>query len=192
MLAFGLLAVGCDGDDEAVSTTTAPSTTTTGPTENGTAAAGCEAEGTVRPKEAEPEGGPLYLSDVSFMTAEAGCVEQIAFSFEEAGQGALGYKVEYAEGPFEDPGGQVARVEGEAFLRVVLLNGTAVDLSREEPRETFAGLPTPSGDFVVDLVSVSDFEAASEWVIGLDTPGHPFEVEYDADDRSLAVNVWAA
>lgn len=177
-----LLGAGCDGDDAPATTTTTgrppPSTTTTP-----AAADPCEVTGTdvVR---ATPQQGPLFLTDV-LHAAKPPC-ERVSFVFEDVPDGAaVGYEVGYAGGPFADPSGQAVPVEGDAFLRIVLLNGTTVDLSGEVPRESDIDPEVdPATRAVVDIVQVSDFEGQSEWVVGL-RERVPFRVFFDggASDR---------
>ena len=144
-------------------------------------------------QQSEGEGGPLFIDSIVHAELEHACAEEVAFRVEEPESGSrVAYEVGYSSGPFEDPSGRAATVKGEAFLRVVLLNATTVDLSGNEPRETmtFQGQPT-EGAAVRDIVKVSDFEGVSEWVIGVDAR-RPFTAEYDADSREFLVTISTA
>ena len=199
LFVLALLGASCNGDDDddatptTTTSTTAASTTTAGDTDD--TALDCEPAGDTATHKAEATGDLLFVGDVQVGTGpEVGCVEQVVFTFEEIPAGSqLGYEIGYATGPFEDPSGRAASVEGEAFLRIVMLNGTTVDLSGDEPRETYVGTPTiPAGvSFIADLVKVSDFEGVSEWVIGLDAR-RPFTAEYDEAGPSFLVTISAA
>lgn len=193
LLALALVAGACDDGDGGTdgATTTTSSTTTTTFNE---AAELCDFAGGLDTVREEPEGGPMLIDDVQHEIVLESCVEQVAFAFRQPEAGSeLGYEVVYSEGPFRDVSGRTIEVEGEAFLEVALLNGTAVDLSGEEFEETFTGPVEVAGnaEFVVDVVSISDFEGVSEWVIGLDAR-HPFNVTYDPDVPSLTVDLGAA
>lgn len=200
VLAATLLALtGCDDGDggdggDAVTTTSTASTTTTAAADE-RAAGECpldepvEEMGTAQVR-AEPEGDLFFIEVVDHAVAPGACLEQVTFFFEEGVAGEPGYEVAYASPPFEDQGGRETGVVGDAFLRVVLLNGTTVDLSGEEPRETLTSQrEPPPGAVVRDIAMVSDFEGVSEWVIGLDTR-RPFRVEFSPDEPILTVDVF--
>lgn len=128
-------------------------------------------------------GGLAFITDV--MHDSAPCFQIVRFDFElDSPDTEVGYEVGYEAGPFEDVSGRAVAVEGEAFLRVVFLNGSTVDLSSEVPRETYTDEPAVApGAPVVDIVKVSDFEGVSEWVIGL-TEKLSFDVGGGADPAS--------
>lgn len=189
---------GDDGGEPADQATTTSSTSGTDDTDaGGNVATVCDPQGDTEPKDEPAEGGLVFVTSVTAGVTDPPCVEQVAFGLEEPGEPGtrLGYEIGYAEGPFADVSGAEADVEGEAFLRIVLHNGTTADLSGEEPRITFDEEPALADDLalITDVVQVSDFEGVSEWVIGL-TAELPFDVGgATAEAESvLSINIYAA
>lgn len=174
LLVLALGAASCpEDDDEANGGDTEPTgrqavaeeTTTTGEL-------ACLSEGgDVGDERVDPRGIPIPITDVEVTGTDPGCRERVTFTFEEpAEDSALGYTVGFREPPFRDISGAEVSVEGSSFLQVVLLNGTTVDLSSGEARETYAGPDEVVGEgaeLITEVVLVSDFEGQSEWVVGL-------------------------
>ncbi len=158
MTAAAMVLAACNGDDGGASGPAQPS-----PTDAPTLTT--PFQGNREPIEVRPESPETaFLTDVR--TAEQEGFDRVVFEFEG---GNTGYLIEYVEPPIrEDPSDQPVDIEGNAFLRVVFLSGTAVDLMGEEVRITccaseFAtGLPS-----LVDLQNTGDFEATMTWVFGL-------------------------
>ena len=156
MTAAALVLAACNGGGasgpDQPSPTDAPSSTT-------------PFQGSRGPIEVRPESPETaFLTDVR--TAEQDGFDRVVFEFEG---GSTGYLIEYVEPPIkEDPSDLPIDIAGNAFLRVVFLSGTGVDLMGEEVRITccsseFAtGLPS-----LVDLQNAGDFEATMTWVFGL-------------------------
>lgn len=180
LTAFALGGAACDGGDGetagSTTTTEAPVTTTEAVAEAGETCPATSA--TTTAKESEAGNALRFLADVRVNVETLPCSAAVAFTFEPApGNPQVGLEAAYATGPFTDVGGRTVAVEGSAFLRIVFLNGTAVDLSEEEPRETYTGTPAVrENPLLAEVVKVSDFEGSSEWVIALGSE-HPFEVE---------------
>ena len=155
MAAAALVLAACNGDASGPaqpSPTDAPTRTT-------------PFQGSREPIEVRPESPETaFLTDVR--TAEQDGFDRVVFEFEG---GSTGYLIEYVEPPIkEDPSDLPIDIAGNAFLRVVFLSGTAVDLTGEEVRitccssEIVTGLPS-----LVDLQNAGDFEATMTWVFGL-------------------------
>ena len=112
----------------------------------------------------------------------------VDFAFE--GEVVPAYRVAYVEPPIvADGSGMELDLDGVAFLEVVVSPGAGVDLSGEEPRETFTGedrFTVDSVDGIVELVENGDFESVLTWTIGL-TARHPFSV--DARPGSLTIDL---
>jgi hypothetical protein len=101
------------------------------------------------------------------------------------------YSVRYVEPPVRlDPSDEIAELDGQAALLVVM-RATGIDLSGEQPRETYAGPTriTPDGAGVIlELLQTSDFEGLLQWAIGLPAET-PFAVaQLDAPPR-LVVDI---
>ncbi|HLF99861.1 MAG TPA: hypothetical protein VI916_05280 [Acidimicrobiia bacterium] len=183
-LALLFVTAACDnGDDspgDADLTTTSTPQTSEALADDGSPE--CESPDPKEERNAQPIEGPAFIQWV--LTTAEDCSEDVEFEYElSTPETRLGYEIGYADGPFEDPSGRVTPVKGDAFLRVVLLNGTTVDLSQESVRETLAGDPkvAETARLVKDVVMITDFEGVSEWVVGLDRV-RPFRV---ADSVSL-------
>jgi hypothetical protein len=122
-------------------------------------------QGSREPIEVRPESPETaFLADVR--TAEQEGFDRVVFEFDG---GNTGYLIEYVEPPIkEDPSDLPVDIEGNAFLRVVFLSGTAVDLMGDEPRITCCASEFATGlPALVDLQNTGDFEATMTWVFGL-------------------------
>jgi len=188
--------VACDdgGGEAAPSSTTTTTTTQATPVVDRDACVGVEVveSGGTDDVRGEPGRGLLLISGVDVGADDSGCVEQVAFSFEEeSAESSPGYVVGYRDPPFADVSGRRVAVDGEAFLSVTFLNGTGVDLSGDEARETLRPPRFEGGEGAIrDLQLVSDFEGVSEWIIGLDRT-RPFRVHYDAAAFAFVIDIAA-
>jgi hypothetical protein len=100
-----------------------------------------------------PEGAPGY--------------DRIVFEFQE---GIPEVELREGEPPFtQDPSGLPMEVDGESFLVLVMHGATGVtpdgEMTYEGETEFSPGFPT-----LTELEQAGDFEAVSEWVIGMTTP----------------------
>ena len=197
LLAFTVLAVGCgdDGDDTAGTDGTTTSSSAVAATSS-TAGDGeattttevvCETDfdGGTAPQSTDPQGAPVYLDEVDVAVEEPSCVEQVVFDY--SGTDAPGWQIEYGQPPFAGPSGEPVEVDGDAFLRLSLHGLSGVDLSGEEPRQTYTGpqeIRPDDATLLEEVQFISDFEAVMEWVIGLDRQ-RPYTVQ--VVDSSLVV-----
>ncbi|NIH70218.1 hypothetical protein FB380_004716 [Modestobacter marinus] len=112
-------------------------------------------------------GPTAHLTDVR--TARHDGFDRVVLEF--AGDRVPSYRVSYVEPPItEDGSGAEVPVPGAAFLEVRAAPASGVDLSGDEPRETYTGPDrvAPSGDGVVtEVVRTGDFEGQLAWTIGL-------------------------
>lgn len=134
-------------------------------------------------------GEQSLLTEVRFGVHDG--FERVVFEFE--GGTDLSYLAEYVEEAIPPSGNPVA-VDGEATLQVTMTPASGVDLSGEEPVETYTGsdrIQPASAALVNELVLVEDFEATLRWAIGL-----PFrsEVAIDTldDPHRLVVDIAAS
>lgn len=139
--------------------------------------------------ESFPAGGsPAYLTD-----ARAGAHENFdRFVLEFEGDEVPSYRVGYVEPPItEDGSGRQVDVAGSAFLEVRVSPASGVDLSGEQPRETYTGrdhITAPGGQVITEAVRTGDFEAMLAWTIGLEER-LPFGVTTFSDPARLVVDV---
>ena len=175
-----LLAGACDNGDNGDGADSSASRSTATTTEVGVATTltsepdtgDCDLAGfSESDRHAEPQGEVALLTGVDF--AGEHCVEAVSFAFDLPAGSQPGWDAGYASGPFtEDASGQPVTVDGEVFLRVVMQSASGVDLSGDEPRETYAGpkrLSPPGGGVMIkEVVEAGDFEATMTWIVGLD------------------------
>ncbi|MGY2003713.1 AMIN-like domain-containing (lipo)protein [Blastococcus sp. SYSU DS1024] len=136
-----------------------------------------------------PGGGtPAYLTDVR----AAGHEDFDRFVLEFEGEEVPSYRVGYVEPPItEDGSGRQVGVAGSAFLEVRVSPASGVDLSGDEPRETYPGrdqITAPGGQVIAEAVKTGDFEAMLTWTIGLEERV-PFGVTTFSDPARLVVDV---
>jgi hypothetical protein len=177
VLVVALLALtACSDDDDddsaatsssssSTSSTSAPdgsaSTTTTGPRESPIATP------SEAPKSAAPTGGTALLTDVR--VARHNGFDRIVLEFQGD---PPGYTVEYTNPPItEDASGEEVELEGSAFLRIRMEPASGVEISGEQPRQTYTGpsrFKPADAAVVEEVVRTGDFEAVLSWVAGLD------------------------
>ncbi|MGY2084834.1 AMIN-like domain-containing (lipo)protein [Blastococcus sp. SYSU DS0539] len=133
-------------------------------------------------------GSPAYLTDVRAAGHET--FDRFVLEFE--GEEVPSYRVGYVEPPItEDGSGRRVDVAGPAFLEVQVSPASGVDLSSEQPRETYSGrdhITAPGGQVITEAVGTGDFESLLSWTIGLDERV-PFGVTTFADPARLVVDV---
>lgn len=136
----------------------------------------------------DPEGPTGYLTDVR--SARQDGFDRIVLEF--TGDAVPSHRVSYVEPPVrQDGSGQVVGIEGDAFLQLRLTPAAGVDLSGEQPRETYPGpdrVSPPRGEVVEEVVRTGDFEANLAWTAGL-TRRLPFAVAAFTDPARLVVDV---
>lgn len=196
LVALFLVAAACDNGDDAAGD--ADLTTTSGGDATSTSVADAADQCTpsepqtgldVEPVSGEPEGGPLFVESVAHAARADDCVEEVTFQLEDVEGGSPGYDVRYDSPPFEDISGEAKPVDGGAFIRLTLSNVSTVDLATETPRETLDSIDEAADGAVVrDIELISDFEAVTDWVVGLDIE-RPFTVEFDATTSRLVVTI---
>lgn len=174
----------------AATTTTAEATTTTRPP-NTTTSTTTTSTTTTRPATTDPKESATFpgAGDTALLTSvDVSADATIDFGFE--GDVVPAYRAEYVEPPIvADASGTEIDLDGEAFLQIVVSPGAGVDLSGDEPRETFTGtdrFAVESVDDIVELAETGDFESVLTWTIGL-TARHPFTIE--ATPGSLVVDL---
>lgn len=117
------------------------------------------------------------------------------FVLEFEGDARPSYRVRYAQPPFTQAGsGDEVPVDGEAFLEVNLEPASGVDLTDEEPRQTYDGpgrIAPQQGQVIREAVRTGDFEANMTWVIGLEQQA-PFAVTFLADPLRMVIDVETA
>lgn len=163
-------------------TTTLEQTTSTGlPSTTSTEVTGS----TVKPSQPRQSDGFPASGDPSYLVEVYGSSEQVTFQF-DLGSGTPEWSARYVEEPVAIPSGQDLDVEGDAFLEVTMQPASGVDLSGDDPRETFDGSHRFSFDspLIEEVVQAEDFESTLTWVVGLDE-----RVEYRVErgDEYLSV-----
>jgi len=110
------------------------------------------------------------ISDVrvgSHGSGETG-YDRIVFEFQ--GSGVPDFTLKQGSPPFtKDPSGLPLNVQGSRFLVIVMHGGTGVT---PEGQVTYSG-PTdfkPGFPALTELIQAGDFEAVSEWVVGMNGP----------------------
>lgn len=129
---------------------------------------------------------PALLTDVRLAGQDG--FDRIVFEFEDA---STGFWVRYAAPPFREDGpGFLVDIDGEAFVAITMAYASSVDLSSEQPRQTYTGperLRAASTGVVVEAVQTGDFEATLTWVVGLGERV-PFAVERLEEPSRLVVD----
>ena len=143
-------------------------------------------EGTVGVTEKRKPGiAPALLRDVRASRHEE--FDRVVFEFE--GTTVPGYHIEYVDRPVRQCGsGKVVQIAGDAWLRVRLEPANAHTEAGQSTIETphlvrRLGLPV-----IKEMVSVCDFEAQVEWVLGVSRPNHYRILELGSPAR-LVVDV---
>lgn len=134
-------------------------------------------------------GGPTaHLTDVR--SARQDGFDRIVLEF--AGDEMPSYRVSYVEPPVrQDGSGHVVPIAGAAFLEMRMTPASGVDLSGEQPHETYPGpdrVAPPRGEVVTEVVRTGDFEAHLAWTAGV-SQRLPFGVAAFADPLRLVVDV---
>ncbi|MCZ2860891.1 AMIN-like domain-containing (lipo)protein [Blastococcus sp. VKM Ac-2987] len=144
--------------------------------------------GTVEDGDFPAGGAPAHLTDVRAAGHET--FDRFVLEFE--GDEVPSYRVGYVEPPItEDGSGREIEVAGSAFLEVRVSPASGVDLSGEQPRETYPGrdqLTAPGGQVITEAVRTGDFESMLAWTVGLEERV-PFGVTTLPDPARLVVDV---
>lgn len=129
-------------------------------------------------------GRPHLLTDVR--VEPEGNDTRIVFEFTDQ---APAVSVEVIEPPImQQPSGRELEVAGESFLAVTMMPAARVDLSGEEPEETYAGPVelTPEAGAVAEMELTEASGGVMTWAVGLDGD-RPFS--FDRGTRSLEILV---
>lgn len=114
------------------------------------------------------DGPPRLLSEVEVDATDDGV--RIRFAFAD---GMPAVRVERVEPPIRaQPSGRPVEVEGTQFLAVQMAPASGVDLSGEQPRQTYEGPDrfAPDASPVTEVVLTEDSPGLMTWVVGLDGP----------------------
>ncbi len=103
------------------------------------------------------------------------------------------YHVRYVPLPVKmDPSDQVVALQGDNAIQISM-GATGTDQSANPPQQTYTG-PTRlsvTGGTVIELVQIGDFEAVSNWAIGVH--GKPvFRVSAGSSPSTLVIEVASA
>lgn len=115
-----------------------------------------------------PGTGPAaYLTDVDLAGHEA--MDRFVLEF---GDQLPEYSVRYVDAPIlEQPSAMPVEVAGQAFVEITAAPASGVDLTGDEPRETYPGpdrVTAPGTEVVTEAVATEDFENHLTWVVGLE------------------------
>jgi hypothetical protein len=141
-------------------TVTAPSTTSTEPTDT---LAGAGTTPVVAPSAAKA----TSLLDRVAVGRHTG-YDRVVFQFRD--EGLPGYRVEYVQPPFkEDGSGNPVDVGGNAFVVVRMEPASGFDLNTAGGQLVYKGPKRlPGASVVKEVVRTGDFESVLSWAIGLD------------------------
>lgn len=159
------------------------STTTTATTSTGVSTTIAGSTGTVTNTEISGAPGP-NLTDVRIGDHDG----FVRIVFDLTGDGTPMYIIGYEQAPFLATSGDPVPVEGAAFLVVHLSPARRYDIDTLVPTYTGDLVLEPGFDPIEQIVFIDDFEAAMQWVIGLDAE-HPFTVEVLQDPLRVVVDV---
>lgn len=93
--------------------------------------------------------------------------DRVVFEFEG---GLPGYRIGYVDPPITaDASGETVKVDGEAYVQVIMESASRADITGEQVREVYTGPDRVSGDTlnVTEVVATGDFEGVLTWVIGV-------------------------
>lgn len=189
VLVIAALLVACadeDASDTVIQGVTS-TTTTTGSSTSSTA--GATTSTTAFDGATAPTSIASAATEVALLTDVGGLVEgavdRVTFTFRNALPGA---DIGYVEPPIRSDGaGEEVPVEGAAFLSVRLEPASGVDLSGDEPQETYTGPDRLRVDHaVIEVVRTGDFEANLTWVLGLRSE-LPYRVETSGQTLTIVV-----
>lgn len=110
--------------------------------------------------------GNVFLTGAQ-LSSEGG-VDRFTLTF-ETGQLMPKWEVDEARPPFSyAPSDRPMLVEGKAYARLLIFGASGVEISGEEPRETYTG-PTefkPGLNVITEVEQEEDFEATMSWIFG--------------------------
>ena len=180
-----LSASACSTDDDEPGVSAQPTATVASPM-----ATPCAVEGaTTEPREVDGEQfGPV----VDVRQTEDGC-PRIVYEFKDA---VPGYKVAYADAPFEECGSgaevDTSTWDATAFLDVRLEPSGGPDLEGEgEPYYKGPRDIAVDGAVLKHMKVICDFEGVVEWIVGVDAE-HPFDVNTFEDPPRLVIDISGA
>ncbi len=134
-----------------------------------------------------PAGGePALLTAIT--TRQVDGNDQIIFEYEPGDD--FSFKVDYVEEAIA-VSGQPVEVEGDYDLLVATAPAARVDLTGDQPVETYSGperFEPKDLDAVAEIALVEDFEGAMTWVLGT-TVDSPFRVETEEDPLRLVITL---
>jgi hypothetical protein len=177
-----LSASACSRDEEEPRVSAQPTATIASPTTTPCAVEGATTETRERAGE---QFGPV--TDVR--QTEDGC-PRIVYEFKDA---VPGYKVAYAEGPFEECGSgaevNTATWNATAFLDVRLEPSGGPDIEGEgEPYYKGPRDIAVDGAVLKHMKVICDFEGVVQWIVGLDAQ-HPFDVNTFEGPPRLVIDI---
>lgn len=167
----------------AATSSTEGTTTTAATTSTGVSTTVAGSTGTVTNTEITGSPGP-NLTDVRIGDHDG----FVRIVFDLTGDGNPMYIIGYEQAPFLATSGDPVPVEGAAFLVVHLSPARRYDIDTLVPTYTGDLVLEPGFDPIEQIVFIDDFEAAMQWVIGLDAE-HPFTVEVLQDPLRVVVDV---
>jgi hypothetical protein len=131
------------------------------------------------------------LTDAS--AGEAGCLDEVTFSFQSLGNGTPpGYVVEYQDPPFSDGDPPVGvSLAGGAFLSVTFAPASSYDFTKADVPPTYRGnmfLRYGEHHHLMMVRRFDDGLGTVHWVIALDGK-QPFAVDSAADPTRITVYI---
>lgn len=108
--------------------------------------------------------------------------------FDLTGDGTPMYIVGYESPPFVATSGDAVPVGGSAYLVVHLSPALRYDIDTSVPTYTGDLVLVPGYAPIEQIVFIDDFEAAMQWVIGLDA-AHPFTVDVLQEPLRLVIDI---
>jgi hypothetical protein len=132
----------------------------------------------------EPDGGPLWVTDVR--VGHHGSFDRV--TFEIGGDGQVGWLIEYDENPTSQGRGDPVDIAGDAVLRVALRGMGYPTMPEVPPYEGPAQLQPERTEAIVEVLEDVLYEGYYDFFVGLDTE-RPYRLERLEDPQRVVIDI---
>ncbi|MBW3577031.1 MAG: hypothetical protein KY462_04695 [Actinobacteria bacterium] len=132
----------------------------------------------------DPDGSMLVVTDVRVSGHDA--FDRLVF--EIAGQGDVGWRIEYDDDPRSQGSGDPVSIEGDAVLRIALTHIAYPGDAPAQPRQGPERLRPTDTDVVVEILDDVLFEGRQEFFVGL-RDVRPYRVARLDDPQRLVIDI---
>jgi hypothetical protein len=132
----------------------------------------------------EPDGGPLWVTDVR--VGHHGSFDRV--TFEIGGDGQVGWLIEYDDDPTSQGRGDPVGIAGDAVLRVALRGMGYPTMPEVPPYEGPARLEPERTEAIVEVIEDVLYEGYYDFFVGLDTE-RPYRLERLDDPQRVVIDI---